>query len=702
MSRNDIISGKEGFQKSDLMDYGSLYGMGSYFGEDYTAKYLVALGQSVSDQLASSNYHKKYQDLTPGDRYEIKKKMESSLRSVNLTLSTVILPDSIAHAISLITKDSMQALRNNNNSTGFTQAYSLSDTDAKNVSRFFLYSALTTIAHRPGSNYSWTNNWPYEPSVGNRASTNTFIWTWASLAILLFAIGATFIIFKFFIDRDEEDEVIINAPLQNFFILTPSQRAVSKFFLLVALLFLIQLGAGGIMAHYYSERANFYGINPISFLPFSFLRSIHLTAPILWIGLAWIGSSIFLAPFISGGYEPKGQKKFVNFLFYTSVLIIAGTVIGNYLGIMGVIKKNWFWFGSQGLSYLELGRFWQILLFVGFILWSILLLRALFPALRRILKQNRSFFGYFHLEYLIWYSSVGIVFMFMFGMIPLSHPLPSFTLTDFWRWWVVHLWVELTFELFASVILAYFLMATGLIRRNLAEKAVLFEWILIIVSGVLGTGHHYFWVGEPNIWIGIGSSFSFLEVLPLFLLILEAIQQYLKIKKLEIFHYRLAFLYILGSAFWNFIGAGVFGGGLVNSPLLNYYEHGTFLTLNHAHTALFGAFGLLALGLSYFTLRCSVGVHAKWSNSLGIWAFWLYNFGLVLWIALNFFPIGWAQLAAIYEHGYAYGRSLKFYNTTLIWQWLRLPGDLVFAAGAFIMAFDFIKKIQYSRKDYEK
>jgi nitric oxide reductase subunit B len=187
--------------------------------------------------------------------------------------------------------------------------------------------------------------------------------------------------------------------------------------------------------------------------------------------------------------------------------------------------------------------------------------------------------------------------------------------------------------------------------------------------------------------------FSFIEVLPLVLLIIEAINQYRLIRSHgEQFKYRLAYTYIIGAAFWNFVGAGVFGGGTLNAPLVNYYEHGTFLTLNHAHTALFGAFGLLAIGLVYFCLRYAAGERASFNEKIGLWAFWLYNGGLVLWILLNFFPIGWSQLDAVYEHGLAFARSNEFYKTTLFWQWMRLPGDVVFAAGALLMAWDFLIK----------
>jgi nitric oxide reductase subunit B len=364
---------------------------------------------------------------------------------------------------------------------------------------------------------------------------------------------------------------------------------------------------------------------------------------------------------------------------------------------MGVVKHRWFWLGNQGLSYLELGRLWQILFFVGLLVWSLVLLRAFLPTLTSLVKQGRSFTSLFRIEHLLWYSTLGVAVIYAFGMIPLGAPNPSFTITDFWRWWVVHLWVEWAFELFTAAVTGYFLMALGLVSRQLVERAVLFEWILILGSGILGTGHHMYWAGESgSLWIGVGSMFSFLEVLPLFLLVMEAIDQRRHIAERVAFPYRLAYLYILGSAFWNFVGAGVFGGGTLNAPLANYYEHGTFLTLNHAHTAMFGAFGLLALGLIYMVLRYMHGTR-PWSDRAGVWAFWLYNAGLVMWIVMNFFPIGWPQLEAVYTHGYAYARSLKFYETTNFWQWMRMPGDIVFALGALLMAWDFVAKLRAQR-----
>ena len=383
-------------------------------------------------------------------------------------------------------------------------------------------------------------------------------------------------------------------------------------------------------------------------------------------------------------------------LFWVTLFIVVGALVGNYLGIMGYIDEGWFWFGNQGLSYIQLGRAWQIGFFAGLAIWSILVFRALWPTRAMLFQATRQFWsGRIRLEHLIWASTVNIALLYVFGMIPLTGIEKSFTISDFWRWWVVHLWVEQSFEFFAAAISAYLLMAVGLVSRQLAERSVYFELILIFLGGVLGTGHHLYWAGGPE---PVGAD------------------------GLDVLVYRGAAAGAAGhrgdpapaadqgrSASSNTASptptssarrSGTSSAPVssaaarLNAPLVNYYEHGTFLTLNHAHTALFGAFGLLGIGLIYFCLRYVAADQHPFGERLGRWAFWLYNGGLVLWIVFNFFPIGWPQLDAVYEHGLAYARSSAFYDTTLFWQWMRLPGDVVFALGALLMAWDFIVKLR--------
>lgn len=695
MSYADIVGGKSGFQKADLMDYGSLYGMGSAFGEDYTAEYLVQLAKEVQNNLALARYGKPFDAIDADQQSGVTNSMREQLHGIDLSQQRAVLPDAVAQAIASLRPRIAASLRTSNFSKGYTGAKALNPTSARQTANFLLYSSLTTVAHRPGKNYSWTSNWPSEPLVGNAPTRATFVWTWASFTMVLFAIGIVLVIYRLWIEPKASNETF-EPVLSTFRAVTPSQKALWKYFLVVAGVLLLQIFVGAIMAHYYTDRLSFYGIDVGKWLPFNFLRSVHLQAAIVWIGVSWIAAGLFLAPLI-GGREPAGQKFLVNLIFWVLVTIVGGALIGDYLGVMGLVDKNWFWFGNQGLSYLELGRFWQIAFFIGLAVWCVVLLRAFWPTLKSLFKQSGgSLYGMFRIEHLLWMSTLSVALLYVFGMIPLGSPNPSFSITDFWRWWVVHLWVELAFELFAAAVTGYFLMALGLVSRQMVERAVLFEWVLIFIGGVLGTGHHLYWAGEPGLWVGVGSMFSFVEVLPLVLLVLEAIDQQLHIRQKKDFSFKLAYLYILGAAFWNFVGAGVFGGGTLNAPLVNYYEHGTFLTLNHAHTSMFGAFGLLAIGLLYMVLRYING-NRPWSDRAGVWAFWLYNTGVVMWILLNFYPIGWPQLEAVYTHGYAYARSMQFYNTTTFWQWMRMPGDIVFAAGAVLMAWDFIVKLWAQR-----
>lgn len=691
MSAENIEAGKAGFQKADLMDYGSLYGMGSYFGEDYTAANLVRLAALTAENIAKARSGKTLPELSMEDEAMAEGAMQAELQSVDLTKPVVTVPDALAAAITALRDEIAQSLVRHDFAKGWTQAYSLDEQSARQTAEFLIYSSLTTVARRPGTDVSWTQNWPYEPLAGNTPTTSTFRWTWISFCFTFFAFGAVLFIYEWYLN--DPDKAPMDPVLAKFGALTASQRRTGKYFLVVAAVLLLQILVGAIMAHYYSDRTSFYGIAVDKFLPFNFLRDVHVQTPIVWIGLSWIGTALFLAPAISGA-EAKGQAFLVDALFWVTLIIVVGALAGNYLGIMGFVREGWFWFGNQGLSYIQLGRAWQIGFFAGLVLWSALMFRALWPTRESLWRATRQFWsGRIRLENLLWASTINIALLYAFGMIPLTGIEKSFTITDYWRWWVVHLWVEQSFEFFAAAISAYLLMAVGLVSRRLAELSVYFELILIFLGGVLGTGHHLYWAGEPGLWVPLGSMFSFIEVLPLVLLIIEAIQNHRLIKAHGEFKYGLAYTYIIGAAFWNFTGAGVFGGGTLNAPLVNYYEHGTFLTLNHAHTALFGAFGLLGIGLIYFCLRYAAADRYPFGEKVGRWAFWLYNGGLVLWILFNFFPIGWAQLDAVYEHGLAYARSNAFYDTTVFWQWMRLPGDVVFALGALLMAWDFLVKL---------
>jgi nitric oxide reductase subunit B len=345
MTDDDIVAGKGGFRKADLMDYGSLYGMGSNYGEDYTASTLVALGAAAQDNVALATLGKPFAALTADQQASATAAMRTTLQGVDLTKPEVVLPGPLADALVTVRDTLARSLNTANPATGWTPAYSLTRPLAVKTADFLVFSALTTVARRPGLTWSWTQNWPYEPLVGNTPTTNTFRWTWISFCFTFFAFGVVLFIYEFFLNNP--DDAPMDPVLATFRPLTPSQRCTGKYFLVVvAALLLVQIGAGTIMAHSYYDRASFYGIAINDFLPFNFLRDVHIQAPIVWIGLSWIGAALFLAPAIAGGQEAKGQHRLVDFLFWVTLLVVAGALIGDYLGIMGVIDQNWFWFGN--------------------------------------------------------------------------------------------------------------------------------------------------------------------------------------------------------------------------------------------------------------------------------------------------------------------------------------------------------------------
>ncbi|MHB1949826.1 MAG: nitric-oxide reductase large subunit, partial [Gammaproteobacteria bacterium] len=342
MTDNDIVMGKAGFQRADLMDYGSLYGMGSYFGEDYTAKYLVRLGRLTENEIARERFGKAFSDLSEGDQYVVRKNMQQSLQQIDLSSNRATLTNAVSKSIIQLQSEISQFLTKHDFESGYTKAYSLDSQSALQTADFLIYSSLTTIAHRPGKNFSYTNNWPYEPTMGNTPTPDTFYWTWVSFCFVFFGFGVVLYIYHRYLSG--VDEGVRNSLFMDFKPLTPSQKKAGQYFLIASLVLLAQIAVGAIMAHYYTERTGFYGININAWLPINFLRDVHTQTQIVWIGISWISAAIFLATIISGK-EAKWQGFLVDLLFWVTLFVVAGALIGNYLGIMGLTGENWFWVG---------------------------------------------------------------------------------------------------------------------------------------------------------------------------------------------------------------------------------------------------------------------------------------------------------------------------------------------------------------------
>ncbi len=392
-----------------------------------------------------------------------------------------------------------------------------------------------------------------------------------------------------------------------------------------------------------------------------------------------MATGLYIAPAVSG-HEPKYQRFGVNFLFVSLLIIVVGSLAGQWMGIMqklGYVSN--FWFGHQGYEYVDLGRFWQAFLFIGLVVWLVLLLRALWPALVKP-SENRQLLIMFVI------SSVAIAAFYGAGF--MWGRQTHLSVAEYWRWWVVHLWVEGFFEVFATVVTAFLFVRMGLLKIKFATSVVLFSTIVYLAGGVLGTFHHLYFAGTSTAIIALGSTFSALEVVPLVLMGFEAYHNLKLSRSCEwITAYKWPIYCFIAVAFWNLVGAGLFGF-LINPPLALYYMQGLNTTAVHGHTALFGVYGMLGIGLMLFVLK-GLTIKYVWKDGVIRFAFWSINIGLILMVLLSVLPVGLMQTFASIKHGIWFARSAEFMQdpTLQTLRWLRVIGDTIFALGTIALTW---------------
>ncbi len=569
--------------------------------------------------------------------------------------------------------------------------------ERKNIADFFFWTAWAAGTNRPGLSYTYTNNWPSDRSVGNYASTEALIWSIGSILALFAVLGLVIYIvhrYHFFYGESRAVEAsyrLLEMPV------TPSQRASAKFFLVAGLLFVVQIFNGGLLAHYTVHPGSFYVKFIGEMYPYSWAKSWHLQLAILWIAVSWMGTAIYLAPLVAGR-EPKGQRLLVNILFIAAVAVTVGSLLGEVLGIKGYLGQAWFWLGHQGWEYLELGRLWQILLFGGLIFWLVIVYRAMVPILYRGKDEDED--AVHRRSLIIFYVLSAILVVVFFGFGLLYSRGTHLTIADYWRWYVVHIWVESIFEFFGVAVISLFLVTLGLVNAKSALRVAYLTAILVFVSGIPGTAHHYFWYGGPSFWLAIGGVFSSLEPIPLILLVIRAWMEYRSIRaEGKDYTYRWPLYFITASSVWNFLGAGVFGF-IINLPIINYYEHATYLTTNHAHTALFGVYGMLAIALILYSWRGLVD-GKYWKDGILKLSFWGLNGGLFLMFLTGLLPIGLMQTWYSYDRGLWFARSAAFYELPKI-QFLGnlriIPDTILIVLGAFPLLYFLISTFPRLRK----
>ncbi len=679
-----ILGGQAVYQKYGLMDYGTVLGHGSYLGPDYTAEALHIMTRAMQGFYAEKLYGKPYDALTEEQKAGADVKTKTDLKTNRFDESSKTLALSEAQVAGFkaareyyrdyfVNGDLKASLPagtiKEEHLPAEGRAYVAEGDQIQQISDFFAWTAWLSAANRPGMEHSYTNNWPYAPESGNTMSYGAILWSALSVTLL---IGGLAVILwaqkKWHLEMEPAYRKFPRFDLSKLQV-TPGQRKLAKYLLVVTLLFLVQATLGGYLAHYYAEGSSFYGLDLPSILPFNIAKGWHLQLAIFWIATAWLAMGLYAAPAVAGE-EPKGQGLLIDVLFWALVVVVGGSLVGQWLGAKGYLGNLWWWFGHQGWEYLELGRIWQVLLVVGLGIWVFILWRGLRSALNRETDKGG-------LTHLLLYTSIGIPLFYTFAFF--IQPDTHITYADYWRWWIIHLWVEGMFEVFAVVITGYLMVSLKLVTSKSTVRALYFQLIILLGSGVIGTGHHYYWIGAPEMWVGLGAVFSALEVVPLALLMLEAYEQYKMTKEAGVnFPYKGTFYFLVATAFWNLFGAGLLGF-LINLPAVSYFQHGSWLTPTHGHGALMGVYGMLAIALVLYVLRNIIKPEA-WSDRLVTISFWGLNAGLMGMIVITLLPVGFMQMYESFAHGFYAARSFAFYEKPLVntLMWIRSVPDTVF------------------------
>lgn len=682
-----ILQGQIAWQSIGGMQVGSIWGHGAYQAPDWTADWLHRELTAWLELAARDTFKRPYAALNDVQKATLQQQLQAEYRQSRLDGSQELyLSSRRSQAISRTAAyydalfSDVPALREAREHFAMKENTLPSAEARRQMGQFFFWTAWAAATERPGQTVTYTNNWPHEPLIGNRPSAENVVWSIVSMVVLLVGLGLLIWAWAFLRDHDEvPPEPGAVDPLTRL-PLTPSQRSLGKYLCLVVALFVFQVFIGGLTAHYTVEGQKFYGVDLSAWLPYSLSRTWHLQAALFWIATGLLAGGLFLAPVINGGKDPKYQRLGVDVLFWALVVVVVGSFVGNYLAIAHVMPADLtFWLGHQGYEYLDLGRLWQIAEYAGILLWLVLMLRGVLPALLGRTTADKNLLA------LLTTSVIAIGLFYGSGLF--YGQRTHLSVMEYWRWWVVHLWVEGFFEVFATAALAYVFSTMGLVSLRTATSASITSAALFMLGGVPGTFHHLYFSGTTTPVMAVGAAFSALEVVPLVVLGHEAWEHWrLRARAPWMEPLRWPLMCFVAVAFWNMLGAGVFGF-MINPPISLYYIQGLNTTAVHAHASLFGVYGFLAIGFSLLVLRY-LRPGLQLDGGLMRTGFWCLNAGLALMIVTSLLPIGIMQFHASVSQGLWYARSEAFMQQPLLQalRWVRTFGDVVFIVGAMSMA----------------
>lgn len=671
----DIQAGQNVWQSMGGMEVGSIWGHGSYVAPDWTADWLHRESMFILNEWSRDESGALYDARPAEDQARLRERLKGLMRTnrYDAATDTLTIEPVRARAVADTAAYFRDVFEHGRKDYAIPAGAQTDPVKHRQLSAFFFWSAWAAATNRPDDHVSYTSNWPHEPLVDNRPTGEAVVWTGVSVLFLLFGIG----VMAFWHASQPADPPMTNIPANDPLLGSrafPSQLAVRKYFWTVAALILLQIGVGMVTAHYGVEGDGFYGIKLDNILPYSVARTWHLQLGIFWIATTWLAAGLYIAPAVAGE-EPAWQRFGVNVLFGALLVVVLGSMAGQWLSVKQLLGTGdlWFYFGHSGYEYIDLGRAWQVALLIGLLLWLGLMVRALLPALRRK-DEQRTILTLFAISAFAIASFYGAAF----GAGRHTH----LAVAEYWRWWVVHLWVEGFFEVFATVVIAFLFARLGLVGLKSAGRNSVLASTIFLAGGIIGTLHHLYFSGTPTMVLALGSIFSALEVVPLLFVGFEAWGN-LQLSKTApwVLKYRWPIYFFVAVAFWNLVGAGLFGF-MINPPIALYYMQGLNTTPVHGHAALFGVYGMLGIGLMLFTLR-AINPLPVWREKLLLIAFWGLNIGLFAMVVFSLLPVGLLQTWAAVEHGYWYARSPEFLQTGLMQnlRWLRVVGDTIFSVG---------------------
>ena len=500
----DIRAGQDIFLKNGLMEYGSIFGHGAYLGPDFTADYLHRSATQVLNSYGGP----------ASDTAATRTRSDFRTNTYDERSDTLTFSDAQAGAFPVLVAHYAETLNRPDGKNGLRPNALSRPGDVRQLTAYFAWSAWAAAAERPGRSYSYTNNWPGEPLVDNHPTADVVVWSVLSLIALLGGTGALFAAFGRWDwlgwhGRDQR-ELRFREPQS--VALTASQRATAWFFFVMAALFLVQTLVGAAAEHYRADLNSFFGIPLDRWLPYNVVRTWHVQLSLLWVSTSFLAAGIFLVPMITRKKDPKGQGALAYALLGALTIVVVGSLLGEVAGIRGAFGGMWSWFGMQGFEYLDLGKFWQVLLTIGMVFWVVMLWRGLRGRLASESPGN--------MPWMFFYAALALPAVYAVGLLT-SHG-DSYTVTDFWRFMVVHLWVEDFLELFTTVMVAYIFVLLGVVREKVALRVIFLDIILYSAGGVIGTAHHWYFSGTPAAVLSMGAFFSAFEVIPLTFLTIEA------------------------------------------------------------------------------------------------------------------------------------------------------------------------------------